>query len=273
MPITGFICPDGGTIDIQNCLNHDGCRLKKRCMSRATLAQISSQRPYTREKLITGEQSPSTTQLLNGTMEEYLKITKPYAIVPQKRAFAVFGTRVHGVLDKKIDNDSLGDSDLRGLTSSMGVSGLPDLVETEFGITTLTDYKTTSYYKVKKALEGEVEDWSLQLNHYRFIMEEQGFKIDNLQIQVFIRDWSDRYAATCPTPIMCLPIKKICDDNVRDYFKTKKQKLIDMLNSDEPANFDVCNDHERWGGRKCEKYCDVKGFCPIGKCSINKKGG
>lgn len=66
MSIIGFICPDGETTTFKRCL--DTCRMSERCMSVATLKMMSDQRPK--------ERPPSTTELLSGTCEAYLKELK-----------------------------------------------------------------------------------------------------------------------------------------------------------------------------------------------------
>jgi len=47
MPATHFRCPDGGTIEIDKCLEENGCRLKFRCATRSYLMMVSRQRPIT----------------------------------------------------------------------------------------------------------------------------------------------------------------------------------------------------------------------------------
>ena len=66
MGAIGFICPDNEVIPFERCLKK--CRMSERCMSKATLKAMSEQRP--------DERPPSTTELLSGTCEAYLKRTE-----------------------------------------------------------------------------------------------------------------------------------------------------------------------------------------------------
>ena len=102
IPYDKYICPDGKTVDIAECLNH--CRIANkfeagRCLSHRTLRAISEQREW--------KGTPSATQLLNGTREEYLKITKNYPIDPQDSIFAIFGTGCHAFLEGYLENEKM----------------------------------------------------------------------------------------------------------------------------------------------------------------------
>ncbi len=118
MPLTNFKCPDGITRPIAECL--ENCpNTEGRCLSLPTLYDIGHDRAW--------KGKPSTTQLLNPTRQEYLKITKDYTIAPKSRAFALLGTRHHRRLEvvaKKIEGN---ESELK--LNSPEVSGILDLLE------------------------------------------------------------------------------------------------------------------------------------------------
>ena len=145
MPHTRFKCQDGGEIQIEDCLKE--CRLKGkinpvtrepyvpfgRCLSVPTLRAISSQREWTGK--------PSTTQLLKGTREVYLMLTKEYAIDPKSMMFALHGTNTHTVLE-----GGTVDGDLAEQRLDDGIStGAFDYWSPENG-GTLFDYKTYSSF-------------------------------------------------------------------------------------------------------------------------------
>jgi len=77
MSMEWFKCPDGEVVPIKDCLIK--CRMDERCLTLPTLALISEEREW--------KGIPSTTQLLNGTMMDFLKLTPPYVVDPDKRAF------------------------------------------------------------------------------------------------------------------------------------------------------------------------------------------
>ena len=87
-----FKCPDGVIIPYKDCLTK--CRMEERCATTPYLRRISQEREWTGR--------PSTTQLLNGTMMEFLKLTQPYVVDPDKRAFMVSGTMHHESMDEMV---------------------------------------------------------------------------------------------------------------------------------------------------------------------------
>jgi len=75
MPLKYALCPDGITIEVEQCLKQ--CRRAGgRCLTLPTLHTVLRDRPWTG--------IPSTTQLLNGTRMEYLKIVSEYAVDPME---------------------------------------------------------------------------------------------------------------------------------------------------------------------------------------------
>jgi len=177
MPLTHFICPDKVHRLISECLTK--CPLESgRCLSLPTLTEIGHDRQWMG--------TPSTTQSLNPTRLEYLKIKHDYAISPFDRAFALLGTRHHRRLElvaKSIE----GLEAEKKLTGE--VSGIVDLLEPngDNGTWRLIDYKTWGSYQVAKftgVKQGvyEIHQVELQLNNYRLMASELGFNITQLFI-------------------------------------------------------------------------------------------
>src|SRR3990167_5044454 len=94
-----FICPDNQLIEVKDCLKENGCRMGERCGTRSYL-QLAS-----RERTWTGK--PSTTQLIQGTLCAFLKLTKEYSVSPDQRAFMINGTKAHANLESSDDELSL----------------------------------------------------------------------------------------------------------------------------------------------------------------------
>ena len=132
-----FQCPDKETILVSDCLKK--CRMAERCMTLPTLTLISQERDW--------NGIASTTQLLNGTMLEYLKLTKPYTVDPDSRAFMLQGTKHHRALETVAKE--------LGMASEIPLSvdrDIFDLIEVEGNEIVLTDYKLWGSYRVAKAL-------------------------------------------------------------------------------------------------------------------------
>lgn len=85
-----FKCPDNTIVEVKSCL--EKCSLKERCLTLPTLTLMAEERKW--------NGIPSTTQLLNGTMMEFLKLTQPYTVDPDKRAFMLAGTKHHASLEE-----------------------------------------------------------------------------------------------------------------------------------------------------------------------------
>ncbi|MBI3334035.1 hypothetical protein HYZ97_00970 [Candidatus Pacearchaeota archaeon] len=122
VPLKGYVCPDGVKIKTEDCLT--ACRYSGgRCLSRSTLTIIAKG-----EREWTG--NPSTTQLLNGTRLEYLRLTRDYYIDPKSMAYAFLGTKVHKELEIKGQ-----DVDATLVERQLGdeITGTPDLYEVDEG--------------------------------------------------------------------------------------------------------------------------------------------
>lgn len=301
MPYSKFICPDGHEVDIKECLCE--CRLAQqvnprtgglwcpagRCLSKRTLAAIADQREWTG--------TPSTTQLLNGTREAYLKITKDYAINPRDSLFMLHGTKVHNYLEHYTDEEGLSEVRLNDGTSS----GAFDYYSSENG-GTLYDVKTYGSYKVAKVLgiheyktptgqfyktgskKGQPRyrkeflpgvhhrtDLALQLNDYRRKIEKElGLPVNNLVCEIIVRDGGTYIAQSrgITEPGYLVPINKISDRWVERYMKKKAGDLTKALETDEMPP--PCRCSETWNGLKCERYCSVADYCDVGRRAKEK---
>jgi len=238
--------------------------------------------------------TPSTTQLIQGTMEAFLKITNQYSTSPDKRAFMVTGSKGHKNLEGNDDEYSLLEEKFQG----GDITGMADVYEQENGYGILADYKVSGSYKVAKALgmvivkepTGEIyktgknkgqekmrsvlikdeskidrDSWNKQLNFYRMEFEKRGFPVHEMRIQCIVRDWNTFIARSRGVfrNIYYFKIEKMDDAVVTEYFERKRKALADAL---EHGRCDqVCTADENWQGLKCAKYCDVAEFCSLGK--------
>ena len=101
------------------------------CLTLPTLVKVGTERVWTGEG--------STTQLLNGTKYEFLKLTNDYCINPRKdKAFALLGTEHHDMLEHIAEG--------LGLPAELSLTGdghnVFDVLELEGDAYVLTDYKT-----------------------------------------------------------------------------------------------------------------------------------
>ena len=241
---------------------------------------------------------PSTTMLLNGTMMEFLKLTKPYVVDPDKQAFMLAGTKHHKALDEIARE--------LGLPSEVALSidrDIFDLLEKEDGGLVLTDYKLWGSYRVARALgikevgfqpdpsgavykssgkwgkagspkmipmfrqiPEEANNWEAeyQQNRYSILLEEKGIYLKRMQLQVTVRDGGLAVALSrgITRNTYRIPIPKLDSDMVTSYFQTKTNNLLRALADNEWA--EPCNDRECWEGNRCKEYCNVAMYCPKG---------
>jgi len=252
----------------------------------------------------------STTQLINGTLQEFLKLTNDYAVDPDSRAFMIAGTQHHSGLEfiAKTLN----------LPSEVALSGdrdIFDLLEPEEDGYVLSDYKLWGSFKVAKALgmtktgtkpdpsgavylsnskygskgspkmvnvfaivPENIDNWEAeyQLNRYRVKLKALcGLELRRLQLQVTVRDGGLAVARSrgITRNIYRIPVKRLDDSDVLGYFAYKDANLMQALAQ---GHWDTpCTQSETWEGNRCAEYCDVVGFCPQGKLiqKLNKKEG
>lgn len=162
MAFQGLICPDGQRTSVKDCLAR--CRMDDPCLSPETIKLVSAVRPWTGK--------PSVTQLLNGTMLEFLKITTDFWVYPENKAFAVLGTVHHARLEQLADLDNLAEMQFEDELKTGRSDRLQSLHRKVYDITTtleeeenayiLWDYKTWGSYRVGKFLgmsvAGYVDD-------------------------------------------------------------------------------------------------------------------
>ena len=293
MPAIGFYCTDGDSCTFEQCFK--GCRIANhhpagRCMPLRTLRLIAEQREWTGK--------PSCTQLLKGTLEAYLEITKDYYIDPQGAIFRIIGTKSHNMLDSFTGGNELGEIRLE----LEGITGAFDFYDPENG-GMLMDTKTYGSYKVMKALglesvdvetgefyksgarkgqaktkkaiqrgEPDLSEQSLQLNLYRMMLEDTGFPVGGgLFLDICVRDGGTYMAKGrgVTQNAYLLPVPMLPNDEVMNVFLPKRDALLTALETDELPS--ICSEEERWNDKKCLEYCNVKEHCPYGAELLNEQ--
>jgi len=295
-----FKCPDGQLCDITTCLSARGCRMGARCQTWSFLQTAGEQRKW--------NGIPSVTQLIKGTCEAYLDLTKDYSANPDDFVFRVIGTKAHNKLAREHPDKFIEERLIYN-----GISGQFDEYDTEDGVNYLRDYKTSGSYKVaqtiglsyhlvqsdekylrktkvKQADGTEIEkqpgefkmkkeffidpsrrdafEYDMQLNMYRIMLEDAGFTVDKMQLVFLVRD-----GGTFMAEDRGITRKSYLVDVPRlDDCQTWEyflDKKIKLQNALQNASLpEKCSDRETWDGVKCEKFCSVREHCPF-----VKKGG
>lgn len=297
MPLVNFICPDGVEIPISEC--HKECRMDRRCVTLPTLLLMGKTREW--------KGIVSTTQMLNGTRYEFLRIQKDYGEKPVDRAFALLGTFHHLRMQNVQVPEALTEE---WMEDELG-SGMFDTYDA--ATKTLYDYKTAGGYKVNRVLgkkkitvdvpTGEVYktgarageprtrkestwsmttpdtfEWSMQLSRYAMLLEDVGFPVNEIIVQVTVRDFNAQTARQygLDRQIYLIPLEKYPREIVETYYTEKRDALLSHLASNIMPP--PCSPRERWldegtyneetvltePGRRCGGYCPVWKHCGLG---------
>lgn len=230
MPLKFFICPDGITRSIDQCLEE--CpRAEGRCLALPTLYELGHTRIW--------NGVASTTQLLNPTRQAYLMIVKDYAEDPKEGAFKLLGSRHHKRLEiiaKKLEG-LIPEQKLKDATNT-GILDLLEPDELNSGCWKITDYKTWGAYSVAKIMgvkhsNGyERRQATLQLNDYRIKAEHTlGLTISRLAVQCTVRDGGTHIARDqgIDFKMDMIYLDILPDDEVIEYFQDKNNALMQAL--------------------------------------------
>ena len=293
MPATKFICPDGNRIDIADCLC--SCPNQQRCMFLPTLRAVANSLDRNFSEL-------TVTELIAGSRETFLKKTTDYAVDPASILYALHGQAVHSINERHTQGSILSEERLKDEITSGQFDLFGKILDADDGV--LGDLKVTSSFKLMKALgiykqkvdTGEIYksglkkgqpkfkselrydgvrdllDWAIQINYYRMLLEDAGFKVNKMCIQAICRDASLRIAAErgIVKPVYIIPINKISDHWLTRYFQHKAKLLREAIETKTLPP--VCSHRERWGNRKCLGYCAARENCPYAqRLNANKE--
>jgi len=286
MPLRGFKYPDGELVSLEE-VKRGNVDVVRMGMSLPTLLHMSKDRESDRK--------PSTTELIQGTCESYLRRKADYYLYPEDNTFSLAGTLHHLKLEESSEGMDRLKSELT--LETLGITGTIDLYDEKSKM--LVDYKFSGSYKIAKCLgmkfrhgkhptavykrsgswgkagtprrvkifyrdkeSIDLGDWGLQLNFYRYLLEQNGYEVDTMVIQATVRDGGLQIARErgLDKNVYMIEVPHIHDDNLVSIYQNKKEALLSALQNDELP--EVCTDEERWGGNKCESYCPVREVCP-----------
>lgn len=286
MPANQFKCPNGDKILIEQCLRN--CAHCQRCIALPTLQALAN------SVKSRGLDKPSVTQLIKGTAEAALMQLNDYAVNPKDLVNALMGTGIHSVIESNTTGKIISEVRLENDIFSGQLDCLGRIFSRHEN--TLLDHKTTSSYKIVRALgmhqvtvgtgtyyktglnKGKektrkewrsggyksILDYAIQLNAYRMLAESAGYRVDNMALELFCKDYNTRIAAErgITSPVVYVHVNKISDRWLMRYFKAKKSRLEKALAEGVDKS---CNARERWGDAKCKSYCSVASLCEYGR--------
>ena len=115
--------------------------------------------------------------------------------------------------------------------------------------------------KTKKvARQGipDLDEQKLQLNMYRLMLEDFGFPVKKMFLDIAVRDGGIQVATTrgVTQNAYLIEVPRMDDNEVREYFRNKRDALLTALENRQLPP--PCSMDERWQGRKCQSYCNVR---------------
>ena len=110
--------------------------------------------------------------------------------------------------------------------------------------------------------KADLEDWGWQLNFYRYLLETNGYEVDQMFIQATVRDAGLQIARErgITGKIYMIEVPYIDNEHLIERYVMKREALLSALEKKELP--EKCTDEETWGGMKCESYCPVREVCP-----------
>jgi hypothetical protein len=166
------------------------------------------------------------------------------------RMWALFGSSVHYMLEmagKRLDG-ALIEHRAMAVIDGLSVSAKIDLLHE--GV--LSDYKNTSIWAIKDAIENGKSEWTAQLNVQAYLLRQEGHEVNKLQIVAFAKDWrkgeSMRYQGY-PDKAVIIPIEDWGDEKTKAYIINR---LFEHFDNENP----VCTSEEMW--EKPDTYALMK---------------
>ena len=167
--IKGFICPNGTKVPFDKCFEH----CTNRCATLPILILI-------KRNLTKSNTHISVTQLLKGTRQTYLELTKDYYVPPKDMIFSLFGTAIHNQLELIKENKAK--EELKKIKQEIKETLGEDVID-EHGELKET-FKSTPigkrYYKTKRELYNEQRFINFSFEERIFLTIDNNIKITGI---------------------------------------------------------------------------------------------
>lgn len=138
-----------------------------------------------------GEANASITGLITPPrITQYIeRLGDKLKIPAHEQLYALQGSAMHSILERAAGTISTDTYKVEGRLfaklDGWTLSGQIDILDLEKK--KIQDYKNCSYWV---AIFGDKEEWTQQLNGYRWLAKQNGYDIDHLEVVAMFRDWS-----------------------------------------------------------------------------------
>lgn len=185
-----------------------------------------------------GDTDFSATTLIKPSYQVFLQAQHKDEITEDvaDRLWAMYGNATHTIIERGASDNDMIEKRFYATIMDKKISAQIDHYRNH----NITDWKLTAAYKVKKAMWGDHQDWSEQLNIQAYLMEQNGHPVEKLFIGAMCRDWSKQKWMTeegYPDQIEYIEIPIWSE---RQQLAFIEQRIQAMLNP-EP-----CTRQERW---------------------------
>lgn len=187
----------------------------------------------------------SVTQVIKPPRQRVLEVRHDSEIVQDvsEGLWALLGRAVHHVLSATEIANALQEEPLKMNIGGWVISGTPDLYEDP---NTLTDYKVTSVYSF---LLGDKPEWEKQLQYYRLLYQEAGFRADKMYIHAILRDHQKSKALQdSDYPVIPFMTVEIPARDAGEVYKELHRRVVLHREATDEADEGLpeCSPEERW---------------------------
>jgi hypothetical protein len=187
-----------------------------------------------------GDANISITGLLKPPRMAALEALHSHEIVEDvsNRIWSLLGQSVHTILERA-NRTAIAERRLSMEIEGWKVSGAMDLYQEE---DILSDFKITSVHKI---VQGDLDDWSSQLNCYSALLRHHGHAVNKLQVIAILRDWSKLEAKRNKdypqAQVVNIPIPLWDEDKALAFIRERV-----ILHQQARLSLPECSPQERW---------------------------
>lgn len=189
----------------------------------------------------------SVTELLRGTKQNILTRRHWDELEDDvsNRCWSLFGTAVHKLLEEKNPN-AFTEERFSCKIGNKTVVGHVDLYDMERA--EITDYKTTSVWKVKFA---DFSDYRLQGLAYAYLLKKEGLEVKRCRFVAMLRDWSKGEASRIeeyPQSQVYEYVFDVTEKGLREIEIFINDKVLQIVDNENKPDDEVpeCTGEERW---------------------------
>jgi len=188
--------------------------------------------------------------------------------------WSFFGNMGHLIAER---NASLGSMpERRFLLKYMDkdISFKPDLLERDpenFNLFHLNDFKFTSVYALKNAINGNVkQEWVKQMNIYVYALRQLGYIVSKINLHIIARDWraSEKQREQGYPEKQCAVVEiDIWSEEKAKSYLEERINLFSECETKEDDDLPFCTEEERWADpdrwavvKKNSKASQISGY-------------